>query len=179
MVKRGIREAEEGRAQAEVQRAVIDACDALLFKSALNRDKAEDRFILKSVLNELIWKFTETHEHPGKYLGCPWWSEKALAVFDSKAQDWKKQVALDHVVERRTLNGLLLQASSIGEVRTILDGAATCVLLRGEHKDLVKGAQGWDRYRDVVRVEGPLVRKRKISLNASKKKGSQRSLKNV
>lgn len=143
--------------RAEVRRAVLKACDALLFHSPLDPRNTVEKTVLRKLLNELVWRYTEAHEFRGKYRGCAWWSVEALGLYDTPKSDWRKGVALEHVIGRKELIDALLKASSIDEVSAVLERGETCVLLREQHKHLPKG-QGWERYANLRIVPGPLVR---------------------
>ncbi len=82
---------------------------------------------------------------------------EALGLFDTPKSDWRKSVALEHVIGRKELIDALLKASSIDEVSAVLERGETCVVLRDQHKHLPKG-QGWERYKNLRIVPGPLVR---------------------
>ncbi len=141
----------------EIKRGVIKACDALLFRARLDQGNDTEAMILRKLLNELVWRYTEAHEFRGKYRGCAWWSVEALGLFDTPKSDWRKSVALEHVIGRKELIDALLKASSIDEVSAVLERGETCVVLRDQHKHLPKG-QGWERYKNLRIVPGPLVR---------------------
>jgi hypothetical protein len=130
------------RNQQNVRSAVVAACEAILFKSDLDRQREEDRFVLRRTLNELVWRYTEAQPHAGKYKGCPQWTQKARDAYDKNPKGYEKLVHLEHVVGRREIIDALIAAASAGQIRTILDRGETCVVLRTEHADLPKGPDG-------------------------------------
>jgi hypothetical protein len=138
-----------------VREAAITACASLLFNSGLDQRHPADLFILKRMLDHLVWYFSETHDTPGKYLGCPWWSEAALQLYEN-GRGWQKEVALDHVVEREKLVTELLCARTNDDLRSVLARSQTCVVLRHEHSKLSHGS-GWERYAKIKVVPGPRV----------------------
>lgn len=141
----------------EVRHAAFSAIINILFFVELERDKPEHVFVLRRVLNELVWRYSQAHlSGGGKYIGCPTWSEKALNEYHTNRREWWKNVALDHVVERRTIIENLLLAQSEDDVRNILLLSETCVVLRSEHRDLPRGG-GWARYGSLRCVDGPMV----------------------
>lgn len=146
-------------ASAEIRDAVVRACAVLLFESGLNRDSPADEYVLRNILKELIWTYTGNHDDPGIYLGCPWWTEEALELYERKVPKWAKQVALEHVVERQFIAAGLLEARDKEQIRRILDSGETCVVLRTQHKLLVSG-DGWKRYEGLKVVPGPKAQKR-------------------
>jgi len=150
----------------QTRRAIRIACDALLFRAnpALDRSKPEDRFVLKSALNEMVWKYSEATPYKGgKYLGCAWWSEKAMAVYRKDKTSFSSKVILEHVFPRSAAIKQLMMAPDVAEVRGILDSLETCVILQCEHtdiptpKDWESRKDWWERYRHVTCVPGPNV----------------------
>lgn len=141
----------------EIHQGVIKACDALLFRSPLDKGNGAEAMILRKLLNELVWRYSEAHEFPGKYLGCPWWSADAFEMFKKPGSDWRKEVALEHVTSRKNLIDELMASHSIEEVPAILEKAETCVILRGQHSKLLEG-EGWKRYAQIELVPGAEVR---------------------
>lgn len=148
----------EKRTSRDVREAAATACEALIFRSGLDRNKPAEAFILTRTLNELVWCHSGTHEDTDKHLGCPWWTERAFQLLETD-KNWRKGVELEHVVERKTTIAALLECRSGDDVREILRRSETCVVLREEHKALPKG-DGWARYADIRLVPGPKVRKR-------------------
>ncbi len=86
----------------------------------------------------------------------------ALALLESGDPNWAKGVALEHVVERKSLIDRLLLARGEEEVREVLATADTCVVLRSEHKALASG-DGWERYKGIEVVAGPRARLRQTA----------------
>lgn len=153
---------------------IVRAADAILFRAdpPLSREKTEDSFVLRSVLNELVWKYSEaTPLGHRKYESCEWWSKKALNAYRKDKAKFKKQVQLEHVKPRKELITELTRAKNKGEAHAIFESIITCVVLRTEHKKL-KLPKGWkpssthpeaywERYRGIVkRAEGPRVTER-------------------
>src|SRR6185295_1054600 len=116
--------------------AVVRVCEALLFKvhPPLSREKPEDRFILNSALDELVWKYSEASQYGGKYFGCVWWSQGALDKLAADRPVIKNHIAFEHVTPRDYIIRQLAQAKDVTEVRDILEKIETCVVLREEHK---------------------------------------------
>lgn len=162
--------AKPARDAVKVREAVIKACSALLFESELDSKKPEDAFVLRRVLNELVWKYTEAQSTPGKYRGCPNWTEGALRCYEEEREWWKK-AALEHVVSRDVLVSGLLGASSRDGVKEVLASSVTCVVLRTEHTSLPNGS-GWERYEKigirVCRLNKPPQRPKKAEKGTSK-----------
>jgi hypothetical protein len=158
----------------KVHRAVLAACDALLFQARPGFDKnsPDDRFVLKQQLNGLTWIHSEATPLVGgnKYLRCAWWSEGASAAYHNRRDwTWVKEVNLEHVLTRQAAISLLMEASNMGEVEDIFMSLETCVILRSEHKRIrspknwkpnpSKPGGWWQRYEGVIeRVPGPNVR---------------------
>jgi hypothetical protein len=153
-----------------VRDAVLKACDSLLFRCAPSFDlaKIEDRLVLKRVLNELVWRYSEAHPRPGgKHTGCEWWTESALNAHISSTFAPGDTLELDHVVERRGIIQKIISAKDISEVKTILDSIVTCVVLRSEHRHITEqrkqrsigglSSDIWADYGDIKRVRGPNV----------------------
>lgn len=164
-------------ASKEIRAAAVKACTGLLMGTGLDRNDPAHRYILKRALNELVWCYSGSHEDAGKYLGCPWWTAGALALFDSGDPDWIKHVALEHVVERKEVIAELLLANSEEQVRQALERSDTCVVLRSEHTELSVGS-GWERYKGVEVVPGPRARKR-MSLTDAAEAGTGEPLLNA
>jgi hypothetical protein len=136
-----------------VREAAVSACAGLLFNSGLDSQRPADLFILRGVLNHLVWYYSETHDNAGKYSGCPRWSEQALNRYN-EGPGWQKHVALEHVFSRKQLVSDLLEARTKDDVRSVLARSETCVVLRVEHDKLPSG-EGWDRYAGIKVVRGP------------------------
>lgn len=146
------------RDSRDVREAAAVACEALILGPGPDQNTEAGRYILTRVLNELVWCYTGNHADPDKYRGCPWWTESAFAL-QAGDRNWRRGVALDHVVERRELVGALLACKSGNEVRAVLARGETCVVLRDEHATLPKGG-GWARYAGLSLVPGPRIRRR-------------------
>ena len=100
----------------------------------------------RELLSILVWKWTEAH---GKYRGCRYWSQAALAA---TKDDW----CHEHVVPRRLLVDAVrdLADPSPDAVRDLLERmAVACVVTRAEHDALPEAAweelleDPWARYR--------------------------------
>ena len=96
------------------RRAILSATKAILFRVAppLSRSKTEDLFVLRSVLDTLVWKYSEaTYLGHKKYVSCERWSKNALAAYLSNKNSYTKTVALEHVRSRKSIIDNLLAAS--------------------------------------------------------------------
>lgn len=148
---------------SEFREAALIAATDLLFHSRLDRTRRGDHAILRNLLKELIWCYSGTHDDSGKHEGCPKWSERALALYDSAPGAWKGQVELEHVYERKDIiDELLAEAKLEEDVRVIMDRQSTCVVLKEEHALLGPG-KGWDRYKGMNVVDGPKTRARLLA----------------
>lgn len=103
----------------------------------------------------LIWKWTEA---TGKYIGCPFWSQRAKALFDAASAGYvsslnlrkavnvgislsrrsrpeDSRIAHEHVYPKRFLRRLLSDLKE--DVRDVLDRLCVgCVVLQSEHVDI-------------------------------------------
>jgi hypothetical protein len=121
--------------------AVVAACEALLFKSGLDKEEADDLRILKLGLKPLIWEYGEATPYGGgKYTGCENWSKRALDCYNSNRSGYKKCVELHHFSSRDKISEELIKADTLAAIRRILKQSKTCVLLRKEHSDYQKMA---------------------------------------
>lgn len=140
----------------EVRAAVVRACATLLLDARLVKENSGEHYVLRKLIDHLVWYYTETHDHGGKYVGCLKWSKAALERY-KRGAGWEREVHLDHVVERKDLVDQLLKARTIQAIEAILERGETCVVLRTEHDDLLRGVGGWARYANIPVVAGPRV----------------------
>ncbi len=154
----------------ELRRAIVLACDAVLLKSEprLNPDTPEQRFVLRRVLNELVWKYSEATPYSGgKYLGCEWWSKGALESYTTDATSFESKMHLEHVKDRKFEVNDLIASKNIHDIEDALNTIVTCVVLRDEHRrfpkkylrpKLDRPDEWWKKYGTLSRVRGPNAR---------------------
>src|SRR4051794_28063313 len=99
--------------------SVERVCIRLLLERGFSRqDPSEDRFVLKAILNELVWKLSEaTDESRGsKYLRCEKWSEDAYQLYNKQNRSCKGLI-FEHVVPRKVIVERLLASEREDSVR--------------------------------------------------------------
>lgn len=155
------------RYAAARRKAIIDACEAVLFKSGIPRTEGP-LGILRTLLNELVWKYSEATDLDGsKYTGCQWWSPSALEKYQKDRKSFQAHVHLEHVVPRKYLIDQLLLSTSRDQIETIFSTIEVCVVLRCEHDELktpdtwrpdpADPRGWWARYKTFKPVKGPKV----------------------
>jgi len=113
---------------------IHDACE-IFVTSILNMYHQQDdttpeiQYIVRKLLNEAIWKFTEGGS---KYRNCEWWTEKAVAQWASNRGGNKYSgLQLEHGKSRSTTIEDLLKPDA--PARAILEDSETCVVTKSEH----------------------------------------------
>jgi hypothetical protein len=115
----------------DIKKTVQFYCERLLLTDCPRPSGGAAEFVLKRVLNELIWKLSEAddNERTGKYVRCDTWSEEARKVYDGKSD---KKFIFEHVVPRRVIVQKLLGAKDRSEISDALKWIRTCVVLKEE-----------------------------------------------
>lgn len=145
-----------------VKSAVTSICTRLLLDNPpINRDDGSaGRFVLTSVLDELIWKLSEAGpaDHGGKYLRCTEWSHAALVQY--KETKTTAGLVFEHVVPRAEIKKRLLAARCPGDIANALADITSCIVTKKEHDhdltawDETQKGNLWHRYSKVPHRSG-------------------------
>jgi len=142
----------------EVKAAVVWACEQLLLDRLLTHEdqRSAHRFVIRSLLNEAIWKYSEAGpaNEGGKYHRCDQWSVTAWERFQRKKS--VKGLIFEHAVPRKEIIDWLI--SDRFPVTEVLEKVQTCIVTKYEHNNKLlkwntkKCNDLWHRYAHVERM---------------------------
>ncbi|MDR3540496.1 MAG: hypothetical protein P4L69_05940 [Desulfosporosinus sp.] len=93
-----------------------------------------------AVLHEVAWVWTEFY---GKYVGCPYWSEKALELYENRKSipgfSCDKLLRHDHAVPRKIILKYFLSYRKVTEdcIRNIFEKVLVGSILTKEENDVI------------------------------------------
>lgn len=140
--------------RADIEAAVQRNCERLLLDPDYKRPKkSAAEFVLKRLLNELIWKLSEADDNGriGKYVRCDTWSLAAQSAYKGSSNG---KFVFEHVVPRRVIVEKLLVADSSSKIKEALGWIRTCVVLKEEDDRLRENDTGTKRKRTFDSPDG-------------------------